>query len=364
LSALGAKFKDMMVNFEKGQLIGIDIGLSAIKICLLSKNKKGIFKIEKYLSTPLSEAAIIEDEIQKPDEIITAISTAVKKLKIKSKISCLGMNGPNTVTKRLQVPDGPKAEVEDNILWESEQYIPFGADDSEIGFSIIGKIEEEEVIDSIVGAIRTDLAEKYIGYISETGLVAKVIDLNVFATVNAFEYIYANELEDISDIGAIIIDFGAQYTTVVVYRNSGPILTKEINIGGVLVTEEIQRSMGVSYSEAEDLKVNGDENGNLPEEIIEIADKHIAKLLQELRKTLNFYIAAGSSEQVGRCFVTGGSSLLPGLTESLYDLIDLEIEVINPFEAFELKMGMSDDEASEAASCALVALGLGMRSTS
>ena len=82
-------------------------------------------------------------------------------------------------------------------------------------------------------------------------------------------------MEDISDVGAIILDFGAQYTSVIVYRNSGPILTKEINVGGVLVTEEIQRSMGVSYAEAEDLKINGDENGNLPEEIIEIIDKHI-----------------------------------------------------------------------------------------
>ena len=65
------------------------------------------------------------------------------------------MNGPNTVTKRLQVPDGPSDEVEDNILWESEQYIPFGADESEIGFSIIGKIEEEDVVDAVVGALKS-----------------------------------------------------------------------------------------------------------------------------------------------------------------------------------------------------------------
>lgn len=363
MSALSAKFKDMMVNFEKGQLIGIDIGLSAVKICLLSKTNKGIYKIEKYQSTPLSEAAIIEDEIQKPEEVINAITSSIKILKLKNRISCIGMNGPNTVTKRLQVPDGPQSEVEDNILWESEQYIPFGADDSEIGFSIIGKIEEEDIVDSIVGAIRTDVASKYVGYISEAGLVAKVVDLNVFALTNSFEYIYSDSLDDISDIGAIIVDFGAQYTSVVVYRNSGPILTKEISMGGVLVTEEIQRSMGVSYAEAEDLKVNGDENGNLPEEIIDIADKHIARLMQELRKTLNFYIATGSSEQVGRCFATGGGLLLPGMADALYDLVDLEVEVINPFDAFELKSKLTEDELSNVASCGLVSLGLGMRST-
>lgn len=362
MSALSAKLKSILVNFEKGQLIGIDIGLSAIKIALISQPKKGVFRLDKYKSLALSEAAIIEDEIQKPEEIIEGISTLIKEMGIKKKIVCLGMNGPNTVTKRLQVPDGPRDEVEDNILWESEQYIPFGADESEIGFSIIGKIEEEDVVDAIVGALRADVAERYTSYISEAGLVAKVLDLNVFSLVNIFEYIYQDSLEEISDVGAIIIDLGAQFTSVVVYRNSGPILTKEISIGGVLVTEEIQRAMGVSYAEAEDLKINGDDNGNLPEEIIEIINNHIEKLLQELKKTLNFYIAIGSSEQVGKCYITGGCAQLPGFSESLFDLIDIEVETINPFEAIELQEKLSEDELVQASYCGVVAMGLGMRS--
>ena len=72
--------KTIMVNFEKGQLIGIDIGLSAIKIALISQPKKGIFRLDKYISYPLTEAAIIEDEIQKPEEIIEGISTLIKEL--------------------------------------------------------------------------------------------------------------------------------------------------------------------------------------------------------------------------------------------------------------------------------------------
>lgn len=355
------KFNEFKVNFEKGQLIGIDIGLSAIKICVLSESKKGRFRLEKYESISLSEAAIIEDDIQKPEEVIEAIQTILKKQKILKKIACIGLGGPNTVSKRLQVPDGVQDDVEDNIMWESEQYIPFGADDAEISFSILNRIEEEDVVDAIVGAARVDVIEKYMDYVKEAGLVVKIADLNVFSIVNVFELIAEDKLEEYSAEGTIIIDFGAQYTSVIVYKNGGPILTKEVGIGGVLLTEEIQRTMGVSYEEAEDLKIHGDDNGNLPEEILGILETHNEKLMEELKKVLNFYIAAGSSEQVSYCFMTGGSSRLPGIKESLQDMIEIDVNELNPFDVIDVKTKIDVDELEEIANCGLVALGLGMR---
>lgn len=361
MAGLTDKINQFKVNFEKGELIGIDIGLNSIKIALLSNPKKNQFKLEKYKSILLSEAAIIEDEIQKPDEVIEIIQSAIKEMGIKKHIACLGMDGPNTVTKRLQVPDGVDEEVEDNILWESEQYIPFGADDAEIGFSILGRIEVEDIVDAVVGAVRTDVVENYVEIIKEAGLTPRVVDLNVFSLINMFELINEARLDDISEEGAIIIDFGAQYTKVIVYKNNGPVFTKEINIGGVLVTEEIQRTMGVGYEDAEDLKINGDDKGNLPEEILVLVENHINKILEELKKILNFYIAAGSSEQVGSCFITGGSSRLPGLEEALSGLIGLDIEELNPFDVITVKGKLSEEEMDDVISCGLVALGLGMR---
>lgn len=354
-------YNNFMKTFEKGQLIGIDIGLSAVKIAVLSEGRKGSYRLEKYHEIYLSEAAVIEDEFQKPEEIIGAIQKIIKDQKIFKHIACVGIGGPNTVTKRLQVPDGSKEDVEDNIIWESEQYIHFGADDAEIGFSILGKHEDEEVVDAIVGAAKIDTIENYMALISEAGLVPKVVELNVFAIVNIFECIYKDRLDSLSNEGAIIIDYGAQYTTVIVYKNGAPVLTKEISIGGVLLTEEIQRAMGVSYAEAEDLKIHGDDAGNLPEEIIEILEQHNLRLIEELKKVLNFYIAAGSSQQVGYTFITGGSCRLPGVKEALQDFVDMDVEEIEPLEAIEVRGKFSEEELDDLTYCGVVALGLAMR---
>lgn len=355
------KINEFKVNFEKGQLVGVDIGLSAVKIAVLNEVKKGNYRLDHYGFIPLSEAAIIEDEVQKPDEIISAIQSILKQQKIQKKIACIGMSGPNTVTKRLQVPEGTKEDIEDNILWESEQYIPFGADDAEISFHEIGRIDNGDVVDAIVGAAKVDIIERYTEYVADAGLTAKVIDLNVFALNNLFELVNKDRIEQLSNEGSIILDFGAQYTTVIVYKNGAPILTKEISIGGVLLTEEIQRTMGVSYEEAEDLKIHGDDNGNLPEEILVILEEYLEKLMNEIKKVLNFYIAAGASDQVNHCFVTGGSSRLPGIIESLQDLLEFESEYINPFDVIDVKAKIDPDVLEEIATTGAIALGLAMR---
>lgn len=356
------QYKDFMANFEKGQLVGIDIGLSAVKVALLSPGKKGSFKLEKYASVPLTEAAIIEDEVQKPDEIIEAIGKSLEEAGITKRICCIGMDGPNTMTKRLQVPDGSKEDVEDNVLWESEQYIPFGADDSEVDYFIIGDIPEDEVKDVLVAAIRIDIAESYMDYAKSLGLIPRIVDLNVLAISNVFENVFAADIDVYNEEGVIILDFGAQTTSVIVYKNGGPVLTKEINVGGVLITEEIQRIMGVSYDEAEDLKKHGDDNGNLPEEIVSIIESQIQSQLAELKKVLNFYIAAGSSEQISNCLITGGGAKLPGLVEALGELIDGEVSLLNPFETIQYDAkAFSDEEIENIATSGLVAIGLGMR---
>ena len=112
------------------------------------------------------------------------------------------------------------------------------------------------------------------------------------------------KLEDESQ-SWILIDLGAQKSEFVIYKNHKIMFTKEIAIGGVMITEEIQRQMGVNYYEAEDLKCNGDDNGNLPEEILEIIDDVVDSFFAEIKKTVDFYVSSTSDESFVECVLTG-----------------------------------------------------------
>lgn len=357
MASLKEQIDELFGKLNPGGIFGIDIGAHSIKVCEVG-GSLGKVRVEKIGAFILSEAAIIEDEFQKPSEIVEGLLEAIDSAGIKSKTGCFGLYGPNTMTKRLNVPEGSKEEIEDHIMWEAEQYITFGADESQISFHIIGE-NEGGGKDALVAAARTDVVESFSSILTQAKVAPKIVDLNVIALSNVFEEVYKDDLDEYSQ-GTLLIDFGAQSTKIIIYKRGGPIFTKELPIGGGLITEEIQRQMGVSYEEAEDLKTSGDEKGNLPQEILNIITAQIEQQVAEVRKNINFYVTQGSAEKVSFCFITGGNSLLPGLLEKLSQSTGLDVERLDIFSKIKLD-AKTDKELEQLSAVSAVSIGLAMR---
>ncbi len=342
-------------------IVGVDIGLSAVKCAEVTyDHKKNQFTLESYGTAPLAEGAIIEDEIQKDEEIIDAIQMAFENGQIKSKNVCVGVFGPNTVTKKLQLAGGSDEEIEDQAIWEAEQYLPFSVDDSTISYHVLGE-NEGGGVDVIVAGARNDVIESFKGIVEDAGYRVKIVDMAMTAIINVLEYVYEERLL-LSEGSWLVLDLGAQKTEFIIYKGHTMVFSKEMNIGGVMITEEIQRQMGVNYLEAEDLKITGDENKNLPEEILEIVDEVVESFFAEIKKTYDFYVASSSDDSLENCVVTGGGALIPGLVEGLEALIGVRVEIMNPFERFEYNSNrISEDMIQEIAYKGVQVLGLGMR---
>lgn len=341
--------------------IGIDIGLSSVKVAQMDGNEDTGFKLVAYGSGALPEGAIIEDDIQKEEEVIEAIQVAIKNAGISSVNCVFALAGPNTVARKLQLAGGSEEEIEDQVSWEVEQYIPFSLETSKVSFHVIGE-NEGGGIDVIVAAAKGEVVESYKSLLEEAGLKPKIFDLGLISVVNVFELVYKEKLEDPNE-SWILMDLGSEKTEFIIYKNNKIMFTKEIMIGGVIITEEIQRQMGVNYYEAEDLKNHGDENGNLPEEILEIIDSVVESFFAEIKKTVDFYISSTSDESFIECVLTGGSSLIPGLTEGLEALLGINVSIMNPFDVIKYDpKNIKEEQLNEIAYRGASVLGLAMRS--
>ncbi len=347
------------LGMNPSNLVGIDIGLSSVKVAEISGTGKST-TLSAFAIEPLPEGALIEDEVQKPEEIQKALENALKKAKIINKNACLSLSGPNTVAKKLQLPGGTKEEIEDQVTWEAEQYLPFNIEESTVAFHIVGK-NEGGGMDIIVAAARNDVINNFKNLV-EPGMKTKVIDLGILAITNVFEMVMGKELEDTLD-SWLIIDIGAQFTQFIIYKNKMVMFTKEMNIGGVMITEEIQRQMGVNYYEAEDLKINGDESGNLPEEILEIIDDVVESFFAEIKKTIDFYVSSTSDESLIGCYITGGGASIPGLIEGLSDLLGLEVTLLNPFDVIKCDTKKVKEDLDTIVYRGLTAIGCAMRTS-
>lgn len=347
-------------NLRPKNVVGIDLGSSAVKVAELVKTKGDNYKLIKYAAVPLPEGAIMEDEIVKEEDLIVAIKKACKEAKISAEVACIGLSGANTVVKKLQMAAGSDEEIEDQIFWEAEQYINFSPEEASIGFHKIG-VNEGGGIDVILAASKNEILNRFKEAVEKTELKVKIVDLNILAMINVFEYVLAEALNE-PEIAWLYIDIGAQKSTLMIYRNKSMVFSKEIGFGGMMITEEIQRRLAVNFVQAEDLKTQVDSNGNLPENVVEITNEMLENFFSEIKKSIEFYLKTTSDVTFGRCYLTGGSSMLSGLISNLEELLDLEVEILNPFTRFQYDdRKITEQQLASIAYTGVIALGLAMR---
>ena len=342
-------------------VIGIDIGLSQVKVAEVKRSGAN-YKLLNYVAIDLPEGSLIEDDIQKGEEITKAIELAVDQLKSTAQTAAIGLFGPNTVAKKLQIPGGSDEEIDDQVSWEAEQYLPFNIEESSLAFHVFGE-NEGGGIDVLLAAARADILQMFKELVENTSqkLKVKIVDLSIVAVTNVFRHVLRDRIDDPTQ-SFIFLDIGAQKTDFIIWKKNGIVFAKEVPIGGVIITEEIQRQMGVNYIEAEELKIIGDENGNLPEEIVEIVDDILDSFFSEVKKTIDFYITSSSDDGISECYVTGGGSLIPGAIDGLESSLDVPVTVLSLFETFDYdKNKFTDDQLNTISFRGCTAIGLGMR---
>lgn len=335
MSSLTDQVQQLFQNFSSGSsTIGLDIGMSGVKVCDLVKSGTQ-YVLKGFGFAPLPEGTIIDDEIHKKDQLVVAINSALKQAGTKNKNICYGLPSHNTIIKKMHAPLGTKQEIEDHVSWEAEQFIPFGHENAVISVHPIDT-KSKEGVDVIMVAAKQDQVENYDLMLTEAGLKVKIIDLQVIALLNIFEISYKEELKEFNK-GTLLIDLGASSTKILVYKDGVPIFTKAIPIGGVTVTEEIQRSVGLSFEEAEDLKLMRDDQGNPPEEISAVIKSVADKIIVHIKDSVSFYTSSASQEKVHRCLITGGNLQLPGIVEGVATATGLSVEILDPLKKFSVK---------------------------
>ncbi len=339
-------------------VIGLDIGLSAVKIAEIIKSGSS-YKLLRYETHPLPEGVLVDNEIQKDEDVIAAINTILEQARFGTTNAAIAMFGTNVLVKKLQLAGGTMEEIDNQVSWEIEQYLTIPIDEAMISFHYLGE-NEGGGAEVVVAAAKRDLVTFYKDVVEKTKLKVKIVDTQVTAIVNVFEYVLEEKL-DAQNVSWLLMDIGAQKTSFVIYRNNSIFFAKEIAFGGVMITEEIQRKMGVNYIDAENLKIVGDGNGNLPQEINEIISDVTETFFSELRKTMDFYLTSTSDDSLKECFLTGGSSLLPDLKTGLEPIVGVPVYIFDPFESIDVDKSIDEEDIKKIKSTGCVALGLAMR---
>lgn len=342
----------------KKDVIGIDIGSSSVKMAHL-REVRGGHQLVNLGVAPLPAEAIVDNAIMDSSSIVEAIKSLVESHKVKTKRVASSVSGHSVIIRKIQLPVMTEEEMESSIQWEAEQYIPFEISEVNLDFQILGPDPKDpSQMNVILVAAKKDFVNDFVAVFRECGLSPVVMDIDCFALENAFESNYGFEEGQI----VALINMGAGAMNVNVLKDGVSVFTRDIQVGGNMYNEEIQKRLGLSNEDAEQLKLGAEMEDVDPAELEETIADATENLCQEVQRSFDFFSATSSDEKVQQVYITGGVSKTKGIVDTLGDRLGVPVERLDPFRQVAVSDKEFDPEYIEAvAPLFTVAVGLGMR---
>ena len=338
------------------ETVGIDIGSSSVKLVQV-KEQKGAFTLLSVGILPLPAEAIVDNTLMDSSSIVETIKNLVKSLDITAKDAASSISGNAVIIRKIVLPSMSSEELEDQIHWEAEQYIPFDINDVNIDFQILGQDEHDPSrMNVLLVASKRDIVNDYIAVFNETGLKLAVLDVDSFAVQNAFEINYDVFPEEV----VALVNIGANIMNLNIVKDGVSLFTRDVQTGGSLYTDEIQKQFGVSSEEAERIKISGDcpDRGKLQDIIARLNET----LALEMRRSLDFYNSTASEGKISKVMLSGGAAKTSMLTDAVSQRLGVPVEILNSFQKIHCSDKEFDiDYLSEIAPLVTVAMGLATR---
>ncbi len=346
-----------MLFKAKKDIVGLDIGSSSVKLVKL-REAKGIYHLESLGIAPLPPEAIVDNAIMDSTSVVEVIRSLVESHQIKTKNVAASISGHSVIIRKILLPIMTEEEMESSIQWEAEQYIPFEISEVNLDFQILGSDEKDpSQMSVILVAAKKDFVDDNVAVLKECGLNPVVMDIDCFAIENAFEANHDGGNETIA-----LVNMGASATNINILREGVSVFTRDIQVGGNMFDDEIQKRLGLSGTEAERVKLGGEHEEVDPQNLEEVIGQSTEVLAQEVQRSLDFFSATSADEKVQSLFITGGVSKSPTVKAALEDRLGIPVTLLDPFRQMVVSEKEFDPEyLQEMAPFFSVAVGLAMR---
>jgi type IV pilus assembly protein PilM len=342
---------------EGKNLVGVDIGASSIKVVQLREARKKL-QVVRWGIAPLPPQTIIDGHVMNSGVVTEALARIFQDGKIQQKDVAISVYGQSVIVRKITVPMMTPGELDEQIHWEAEQHIPFDIKLMSIDYEVLRRRTDSGQMDLLLVAAKKDEINDYAAILREAKLKPVVVDINAFTIQNIFESQYS-----LPQDGTIaLLNVGAAVSSLNIVAKGVSAFTREITNAGNAITEEVRKTLGCSYEQAEAYKMGGGPTQIVPQEITQVINQACQGLAGEIQRSLDFYLATSGEQEISRIYVSGGSAYLAPLVQAIERRARVPVQLFDPMVNLDVETKYVNEAQIRAiAAQMVVALGLSLR---
>lgn len=349
--------------------VGLDIGTSGVRAAQLTMGK-GPVTLERFGQVALPPGAVRDGEVADIPTVAAAIKQLWASAKFSSKKVVLGVANQRVIVRQVDLPWMPASELRASLPLQVQEMVPMPIEQAVLDFHPV----EEFVNDAgarmqritLVAAAR-EMVMASLQAAQQAGLTVTQVELTPFAVLRS--------LATVDQVGAdpsmhataeALVDIGAKVTNIVVHQNGAPKFVRILLMGGDTITDAVAERMGMPFEEAEALK-HQHKLGQMPgvpasdHPATRVVETVGSAFIDEVRGSLDYYLAQAASQPLRRIVVSGGGARLGGLAERLALATRLPVQPAAVLSGVRMgKTGLTPEQLQYVEPLATVPLGLAL----
>lgn len=328
--------------------VGLDIGTSSVRAAEVSV-VRGSLRLDKFGQIALPLGAVSDGEVVDVELVAGALKRLWSEVRFSTRRVVVGVANQKVVVRQVDLPWMEHDELRQSLGYQVADLLPMPVEQAILDFYPVEEFLNDaggRTLRVLLVAAAKDMIERAVTAVQRAGLKPVSVDLTSFALIRGT--IDRQHLGPVGDAEALV-DVGARITNVAVHQGGVPRFIRILLMGGADVTEAVAERMGVPLDQAERLK----SDVGLPANAIEreahpaakVIDTSVATFVEEVRGSLDYYLASPGAVSVKRVVLSGGGSRLRNLAQRLALATRLPVEIANPLADVRLgRTGLSDEQ--------------------
>jgi type IV pilus assembly protein PilM len=325
---------------------------------------RGGRRLRRYAQVGLPVGAVVDGEVVNDSVVTGALRRLWAEGGFSSTKVVLGVSGHRVIVRQADVPALDEEDLRSALRFDAQELIPIPMDQASFDFSVLDRragvdADGRSLMRILIVAAHRDLLRSYLSVLKGAGLEAVAIDATPLALMRVVPFVPGSA----GDEGVeALVSIGAEMTTVAVRQNGVPRFIRSLAVGGAKLTAGIAAAMHVEPAVAERLK-----RGAVPDGSPQVVQARRAitadlrDLADEVKATVDFFVAQSDGVPVARLLVTGGAAQTRGVVEALAGGMSAEVQLIDPFAAFNLdELALDESQTDRARASAATAVGLAL----
>jgi type IV pilus assembly protein PilM len=334
--------------FLKRRAVGLDVGSGAIKALTLERSGKRLV-IRGVGAAPVQPGADARQMGQ-------AIHGALAEAGADGEPVVAAIGGPDVVVRQISLPPLPSSKILQAMEMQHRDFGLHSPDEAVLEAQVLRRAKDGSSVEVLAVSAPKALIEERTRLLQQAAVNVKILDVEPLALLNGALHLTGLERGEL----LIFLTIGLNRTVLCIFSEQGPVVARYLQIGAQDFTERFRLFFGLSpYSTehfARSLSIP-----DLPR-AEEASRELVGRMAEDIRMSLAFYRSEYDRESLPR-YALGGWVGLPQISRWLADRLGIEspFELMDPFQAVEVKTPRSQVEPPPPGPQFLQAFGLGLR---